>query len=349
MSHLEANNSPDNSLRCHYSQQSLTELLASDRVLAVIGHGADCQPAADARHYPSGLVPLSDADSYEVWSTSSPVCSGTDQKTRWSRSEELLFAARWVDDGSAADQAEAIYNAYSDLLGFIEHSGYPHIARIWNYMPDINEGKADSERYRRFCLGRKRAFEQSSYRRNSYPSACALGHDGKQTLIYMLARKEPTRHIENPRQQSAYEYPREYGPASPLFARASLVDWLRGSQLFVSGTASIVGHESRFPDNLDGQLQTTFDNIDILLQRAASEIGAVEIPKMSILKVYIRRPEDYEAVRAAIGQRFGGVAAHYVRADICREELLVEIDGVADLSDIPQASSLPNTKALIGE
>jgi len=156
----------------------------------------------------------------------------------------------------------------------------------------------------------------------------------------LLASKNAALHIENPRQKSAYEYPRQYGPASPSFARASLASWGIGTQLYVSGTASIVGHESYYPNDLELQLQTTFDNIDLLLQNSADSAGFVGTPSMTLLKVYVRYPSDYPLVSRMVGERFPGVPAIYVEAEVCRRELLVEIDGLCDIPASIQSRSL---------
>ena len=50
---------------------------------------------------------------------------------------------------------------------------------------------------------------------------------------------------------------------------------------------------------------------------------------METLKVYLRHPEHFDAARNTIKRHFGSeVPALYVQADICRSELLVEVDGI---------------------
>ena len=46
------------------------------------------------------------------------------------------------------------------------------------------------------------------------------------------------------------------------------------------------------------------------------------------VRVYVKRPEDYSKCRAVCERRLGQLPAIYARADICRPELLVEIEGV---------------------
>ena len=47
------------------------------------------------------------------------------------------------------------------------------------------------------------------------------------------------------------------------------------------------------------------------------------------IRVYLKRPEDFPKCEAICERRFGSVPAIYAVADVCRHELLVEIEGVA--------------------
>ena len=84
-----------------------------------------------------------------------------------------------------------------------------------------------------------------------YAAATAIGLPSPpdQLHVHWLATKQPGIAIENPRQVSAFAYPRDYGPVAPGFSRAML---LPGDTplLLISGTASIVGHASQHPDTL---------------------------------------------------------------------------------------------------
>ncbi|MFK7978195.1 MAG: hypothetical protein AB8C02_18825 [Halioglobus sp.] len=319
------------SLSVGYSTASAAQILAEDGVLALISPSAASEPGADPRHFGCGLIGLGDSATHEVWYAQGPIECGVDGEIRWSQSEEMLFAGLWVEEGAFDSQHDAVHVAYKRLLQHIQNRGFPVIVRAWNYMPAINEGEGDNERYRRFCSGRQAAFTECDQERFGYPSACALGSSGGKTVIYLLASREAALHIENPRQKSAYDYPREYGPASPSFARASLANWHSGSALYISGTASIVGHESLHPEDLEQQLLTTFDNVDILLEATAMQAGFSGTPAMSLIKVYVRRPADYADVVYQVEKRFPGVPALYVQAEVCRRELLVEIDGVCEI------------------
>lgn len=327
-------------IRCHYTNQPIEQILLRDDLLAAISYDVPCLPTTNPSLYKSGLKNLGNNNQTEIWTASGDIEHGTQDQCHWSQTEQCLLVSLVIDDTTGSTQSESIESAYTKLLSLLEERGYPHIVRAWNYMPDINKGIGDDERYRHFCTGRERAFKSHQYNDSQYPSACALGHAHGQTIIYLLATKEAGQHFENPNQQSAYSYPRQYGPKSPSFARATLVNWSsEKAQLFVSGTASIVGHSSvlgdvdNHQDNLAIQLATTFSNIDQLLAHVAAQANLPIRPSLSSLKVYIRHYDDYLAIKSAVEDHYGDINDEvlYLQADICRKELLVEIDGLCEL------------------
>jgi chorismate lyase/3-hydroxybenzoate synthase len=325
-------------LACHYSQQPLEQLLQRQDLLVAINFNAPCLPTANPRHYNCGLNTLSEQALTEIWTSPDPIEYGTQDHCHWSQTEEALMISLVIDEAAFDDQQLAIADGYQRLLSVIQQRGYPHIIRMWNYMPDINNGIDDNEHYRHFCIGRQQAFQRHQYDQQHYPSACALGHYQGQTIVYLLATKQPGQHFENPNQQSAYQYPRQYGPQSPSFARATLVNWSNSTQLFISGTASIIGHvsiigsEQSHADNLNTQINTTLANIDQLLAHVSQQAQLKSSLAASSLKVYLRHPEDLPVVKTRIEQHFHpDTAILYTHADICRQELLLEIDGICEL------------------
>jgi chorismate lyase / 3-hydroxybenzoate synthase len=147
--------------------------------------------------------------------------------------------------------------------------------------------------------------------------------------VYWLAARAPGIAVENPRQLSAYRYPRRYGPQPPSFARAMLPPG-NGLPLLLSGTASVVGHETRHPDCVQAQLDETFANFDSLLgaaHRLRPSLPAAFGPGTR-LKAYVRDAAALAQVAADLDARLGGEVPRIVlHADICRRDLRVEIDG----------------------
>ena len=149
-------------------------------------------------------------------------------------------------------------------------------------------------------------------------------------VAFLAARAVPIQ-IENPRQISAYDYPSEYGPRSPTFARASLLRCSDGEFLFLSGTASIVGHRTLHVGDAGAQTDETLANLRAVIDAAnrASRTGGYALHELA-LKVYVRNPHDLAAIRAQIESAPDAPAeVAYLQADICRRDLLVEIEATA--------------------
>jgi chorismate lyase/3-hydroxybenzoate synthase len=203
--------------------------------------------------------------------------------------------------------------------------------RIWNYLDAITLGDGDEERYRQFCLGR--ADGMGSFDPDRLPAATAIGRcdDARILQVYWLSAAEPGTPVENPRQISAYRYPRQYGPQPPSFARAMLPAAGAEMPLLLSGTAAIVGHASQHEGELLAQLEETFANFDALL--ASARRSRPELPASfgagTRLKVYVRDHQDLPLVTRTLDERFGDRVPRIVlHAAVCRSELAVEIDGV---------------------
>ncbi len=325
---------PTPALRCEYTTQPADQLLASEHALAVFTFNGTTETSNDPRLTHTGLKQVSDKPSVqEVWYSNQPVNYGCAESVNWAQSGEYLYCSLLLEERADTSLAEASMQAYNTLLHFISNKGFPHILRAWNYFSAINEGVDDAERYKEFCLGRHDAFQKIAEKDLSLilPAACAIGHDAQNGCVYLLAAKNAGTNFENPEQISAYHYPRDYGPRSPSFARATLAKMTTGSCLYVSGTASIKGHTTISPGNANEQLLVTLDNIDRLLTHIAKTAKLQITPKMNIVKVYIRRAEYFELLRHTVNAHFNEAQIVFLESDICRKELEVEIDGACYL------------------
>jgi len=331
-----------------------TASLAADVLAAFVfgRHQPDARPPragfGDPRLIRVGLDPLGPSELVEVWRAAGTVRTGSAGPIRFAADEEHLAGSLELDEREHAGLAAATEWAYATILRFQARSAFPHLVRMWNYFDGINRGAGDDERYKQFCIGRAAAFSAASTAaagtppgrptrfpgerlltpHDRFPAATAIGRrDGSSILqIYWLAARTPGAALENPRQMSAYRYPREYGPASPTFSRAMLAT--RGL-LLVSGTASIVGHASRHRGSIRDQLSETLANLSSVIERAA----AVEptLPKRlsarTRLKVYLRDRAAAELAAIHLAECLPpGAQFLMLEADICRAELLVEVD-----------------------
>lgn len=268
----------------------------------------------------------------ECWQAGTGVRGGTAGDVRWQRAGELLaLALEWPDD-PASDPGPGVEAAYGRLLSVAAEAGCRQLLRAWNYLPAINAGAGDAERYRRFCVGRAAALAAAGYGAGELCAGTAIGGDEPRLRIYLLCADEPGVNIENPRQVSAYHYPREYGPRSPSFARATAVAGPGESVvLMVSGTASVVGHRTVHPGDAHAQLGELVRNLEALLSEAACKLGRAglaEFDERSLLRVYLRHAGHWPAIERRLRERWPGVRLAGLRGDICRSDLEVEIEAV---------------------
>ncbi|GAB6195422.1 chorismate transformation enzyme, FkbO/Hyg5 family [Lysobacter xanthus] len=309
-----------------YSHAPLPALLAGDDVLAVIAFGEAAPRSEDPRLVRVALEPAGDAP-FEVWRSTGPVRRGHIDDLAYAEDGALLVAAMDVPE-VAGDIRAAAAHAYATLRRRTEALGYPHLLRIWNYLDDITAGEGDDERYKRFCVGRAEGLGDG-FSTATLPAATAIGRirGNGRLQVYWLAAREPGLPLENPRQVSAYRYPRQYGPQPPSFARAMLP--IEPLPLLLSGTASIQGHESRHLDCVSAQLDETLANIDSLVEVARTHRPSLpaRLGPGSPLKAYVREAGELATVDAALRQRLPDVPRLVLHARVCRRELRLEIDG----------------------
>lgn len=266
----------------------------------------------------------------EVWAgaadaTAVAVATESAGRVQLRHNGELLFGAIAVPHGEVG---EATYAAYRAMLDCLQATGYRFPLRIWNSIPHINDADdAGLERYRCFNLQRFRAYEEARLPTHTgAPAASALGTLGEQLVVHFLAARESPIAIENPRQVSAYDYPSRYGPRAPSFSRAALWRGAGGDLLFVSGTSSIVGHETRHRGDPQAQTRETLANLRAVLGQAARISQPLALDDLA-LKAYLRQSEHLPAVRAALeAEGLDADRVLFLQADICRADLLVEIE-----------------------
>ncbi len=311
--------------------ETLEAQLADARTLAVFGFGPDAPHHADPRCLVVPLQPLQGPAPVEVWRCAGPVRHGRDGDVAWSTDGQLLFGAMEVEEPADGGIEAAARIAYTRLGAFLAQAPARHLLRVWNYLDAITLGEDDQERYRQFCVGRSAGLGQLEATR--LPAATAIGRcDGRRVLqVYWLAAGAEGTPLENPRQISAYRYPRQYGPQPPSFARAMLPPAGSRMPLLLSGTAAIIGHASQHAGSVPAQVDETLANIGILIERARHSRPALpEAPDAgTLLKVYVREPGDAASVAQALARRLDpAVPRLLLHAQVCRRELLVEIDGV---------------------
>lgn len=281
----------------------------------------------------------------EVWRADAHAQPGSHGRVRYAWGGDFLFGSLAVHESELADAAasnagtpleRATGLAYREMYAALAAAGNPQLVRVWNYIPDINTDTHGLERYRQFNKARHEAtLACGRVVSGNVPAASALGAAAESPLtMYFLASRRTPAFIENPRQVSAYRYPAQYGPRSPAFSRATVLGEAREAMLFISGTASIVGHQTLHAGDPAAQTRETLANIQALLDEAARRTGTGKLRLETLAyKVYVRDPRDLPAIRAELESALGAEAAVlYLKADICRRELAVEIEAVGGLA-----------------
>lgn len=307
-------------LKQQFVSPPVKEVLANNNTLAVIPLAKQCEPFA-AGMITTGLEGIATPAPSEVWTVSQPTERGQTGNTYWSKTSELICLAHWLSKDECDNIEHYTQKAYESVLSVMTEQGFTYPFRFWNYLPAINEGTGDDELYKKFCTGRLKAFENAGLSPANFPAASALGHHSDGAVVYLFASNQTPQHFKNTKQVNAYEYPRQYGISSPSFARATALTLSNVNYLFISGTASITGHQTLGENDLEKQLEVTQSNIEHLLTNANPENLS-----LSTFKVYVRYPADLAFTRSWLEARYPRVEMLFTIADICRKELLVEIE-----------------------
>jgi chorismate lyase / 3-hydroxybenzoate synthase len=287
---------------------------------------------------PSVVIPtlqLNEEKLVEVWTSPTSVVTGQRGELRYAANGQALFGTCELQEREGTPLEVLTQEIYRRIFQLVEEEGYPNILRLWNYLSDINAGEGDLERYRRFCVGRYEAFaERNPGFEGMLPAGSGVGIHTPGIIVRFVASREAGKPVQNPRQVNAYHYPAQYGPRSPSFSRAMFKDWGAQRQLFLSGTASIVEHQTSHVGDVRAQLAETLRNMRALLRHAA-EVTATDFQEKStraLFKVYIRHPEDFSSIERLVRRELEkDTPVLYLNADLCRHDLLVEIEGMYQL------------------
>lgn len=219
-----------------------------------------------------------------------------------------------------------------------------NIVRQWNYIGHITDIHQDNQYYQAFNNARAHFYEKTKWE-YGYPAATGIGMSCKGIIVSLIAVacgvESETIPIDNPLQVPAFAYSESLLigksseiklKATPKFERAKVIYDGVDTVCFVSGTAAIRGENSML--EMDAALQTkqTIENVLFLISDDNLKLHGVKAnANMSItnLRIYIKNREDFESVKAEVEKVWHLIPAIYLQADVCRKELLVEIEGTA--------------------
>ncbi|MCP4219436.1 MAG: hypothetical protein GY765_32675 [bacterium] len=228
-----------------------------------------------------------------------------------------------------------------------EKMDFSHVVRQWNYIEGIVEERTDdgqlSQNYQVFNDVRSVNYKEAEFI-DGYPAATGIGMTYGGVVLEFTAVDIPGQKaifpIQNPGQIDAHRYSQEVliGKAAeglkqkttPKFERAKAVESLDSYCIYISGTAAIQGQQT-ISSEVGKQTHITIDNISHLVSRENLRDHGMDISSTSFgytyIRVYIKYKNDMEEVKRICEERYAGVPTLYVVADICRPDLLVEIEG----------------------
>ena len=226
--------------------------------------------------------------------------------------------------------------------------GFDQVVRTWLYVNHITSDEDGRQRYQEMNRARTDIYQDIRFGANAraahapekiYPASTGIGTRGTHIAMSCMAldSKRPDvflMPLENPQQTSAYDYQAEYSPQSPKFSRAMAVVQGHFVATLVSGTASIVNSKTCYPDDIVRQTAQTIENIERLIAPENFALhglpgAGATLNDIAKLRVYVKHQEDYEKCREVCERRLPRIPAIYLHADICRPDLLMEIEAVA--------------------
>lgn len=299
----------------------------SERTIVRILYGARTEAGESGLEL--GLPPLGVPALCEHWTSDHIEQRGEDRGFRFVRFGSLMLAYAVFDEYSP-DLQPLTRQVYRNLLLLAREQGYPWILRVWNYFPDITGATGGLSRYQSFCEGRRQALVDDDLDVGlALPAVTTTGSFAPGFAVYFLAGQNPGRSLENPRQTAPSDYPKHLGPHGPSFCRG--VSHVADGQpaLYLSGTASITGHETRHQGDVAAQAREILHNHAAVIEQARIE-GASHPERLHDLpfqKIYLADPENLSAVRDEVGAAMGtGVPCYFLHSCLCRDDLLLEME-----------------------
>lgn len=264
----------------------------------------------------------------EYWTVDTTLESGRYGHWHYRRTPTLGFAALHIDDstGDNGELEQIARMAYVELGALRAALGLAYPARIWHWLSEPTAGHGEAQRYRQTCRGRAEGIAAMRPAWPTLPPATLVASARSGLRMHALLSDSPIRPIENPRQVSAYRYPARYAARAPAFARAAVARLAARPYLLISGTASIIGHESRHIGDLDAQIDETSNNIAAVIDAAAPATQGKTVRDLQYIRAYLRHREHVETVERRVRARYGNVPLAVLHAPLCRDDLLVEFE-----------------------
>ena len=226
-------------------------------------------------------------------------------------------------------QAEIIFGRVAEIL---RRESFPvnSIQRQWNYVEGITRTTHGCQHYQTLNDARSEFYALEPWP-DGYPAATGIGVAAGGITVDLNAAVGAVSHaIDNPLQCAAHVYSERVlrpgdraVPSTPKFERARVVEYDGCYLCHVSGTAAIRREESLAHADAALQTKVTIENI------AQLTVQVSESCCVRSARVYVKRVEDMGAVEQVVTAFYPEADLLFVQADVCRPELLVEIEALA--------------------
>lgn len=230
--------------------------------------------------------------------------------------------------------------AFESLLDIFTTVHFPikSIIRQWNYLEDILGYDGEEQRYQEFNNVRSGVYG-NAFEKCGYPAATGIGMKRGGVIIEFVAVKSnevETKPVDNPGQIAAHDYSKKVLvgeecvlKTTPKFERARYFSFQDKKLIFISGTASITGEKTVGIYDPVEQTEVTIQNIkrlysdEVLKGLSKEKLNT----KYGHARVYLKNRKDFRSIKKTVETHYGKMPVVYIIADICRDNLLVEIEG----------------------
>jgi enamine deaminase RidA (YjgF/YER057c/UK114 family) len=264
---------------------------------------------------------------------------------------KMVFATSSGETSESNNIQQHSNTAFNQLQNILseEKMAFSDVVRQWNYIEkitvNVNHNNSTSQHYQIFNDVRSKFYQQASFS-TGFPAATGIGMDYGGIIIDIIAvqfgNKGSVIAVKNPVQLDAYTYSTEvlaenntmsdFCRTTPKFERAKILITPENKWVFISGTAAIKGQVSNPGLSAEQQTEMTIQNIlNLISPENLKKYGIEKGEKMSMshVRVYVKNRADVQQVKAICLKYFPHIPVVYFVADICRPELLVEIEGQA--------------------
>lgn len=267
-------------------------------------------------------------------------------------SEKYLFVtgiSKFYKDNNVTQSTKEAFKQMKQLLKN-EGMDVSNIYRQWNYIEGIiqttDENGQLSQNYQDFNDVRAKYYDRYQFT-NGYPAATGIGTIAGGINISFYAHKGTNdtiiSSVKNPLQTEAFDYSEEvligekseenYCKAAPKFDRAKYLKSQGDEYIFISGTAAIRGEETLAINNVKEQTDITIKNMLELLKKESLTLSGIESDnsgyEVKYIKVYVKNKHEKLNIKEVCDYYFPNIPKAFVIADVCRDNLLVEIEGIA--------------------